>query len=273
MVGKRRLLRSAVLFSPLLLIGIGAPWVLADSEPATETEVVQRSRRAVQEAPDVAGDHGFRFVRIRYKDNRSGGWGRGGQTWAYDWPAAEENLYEAISRTTELHLDGDPVVLTLADSSIFDYPILYLCEPGFWQTDETEVAMLRTYFERGGFMIFDDFHDYEGYEARQWNNFYYNIKQVFPDREPVLLEPDHPIWSIYYDIDPVEAPSTKDYEGIGPYDDRYYGIFDDNGRMMAVICYNQDIGDGWEWPNRNLENASTISFQMAINFITWALTH
>ncbi len=44
--------------------------------------------------------------------------------------------------------------------------------------------------------------------------------------------------------------------------------------MVVVICYNQDIGDGWEWPSgRNLGEASTVSFQMAINFIIYALTH
>jgi hypothetical protein len=128
-------------------------------------------------------------------------------------------------------------------------------------------------------MIIDDFHDFgDGRVGPQWENFYYNIKQVFPDREPVELPPEHPIWSIYYDIDPVAAISTKLQGGEVPWldfdDDTYYGIFDDNGRMMAIICYNQDIGDGWEWPSGlNLGEASTISFQMAINFILYALSH
>jgi hypothetical protein len=106
----------------------------------------------------------------------------------------------------------------------------------------------------------------------QWDNFYMNIKRVFPEREPIELERDHPIWSIFYDIDPLTAVSTKG-RGFDMDDDTYYGIFDDNGRMMVVICYNQDIGDGWEWPGRNLGEASTVSFQMAINFIMYALSH
>ena len=142
---------------------------------------------------------------------------------------------------------------------------MYLTEPGYWMINETEVRMLREYFDRGGFVIFDDFH----YE--QWYNFYNNIKLVFPDREPVELKPDHPIWSVYYNIDPVEAPSTK--QRVGRYEDRYFWIYDDLGRMMCVISYNKDIGDGWEWPNRNIAKASTISFQMAINFIMYAYTH
>ena len=217
---------------------------------------------------DVRGDN-FQFVRIQYRSIGSR-WGRA--TWAFDYPTAEQNLYEAIDRTTSLRQDGDPIVLTLKDEQIFEHAVLYLCEPGYWMTNEEEVANLKKYFAQGGFMIIDDFHDYQ-VGGPQWSNFYYNIKQVFPDREPVELSPDHPIWSIYYDIDPIEAASTKDYEGFGKYDDVYYGIFDDDGRMMCVICYNQDIGDGWEWPERNFEDASTVSFQMAINFITYALTH
>lgn len=211
----------------------------------------------------------FQFVRIRYESIGSR-WGR--ETWAFDYPTAERNLYEAIERTTSLRLGGEPIVLTLEDDRIFEHTVLYLCEPGYWQLREEEAANLKTYFARGGFMIIDDFHDYQA-GGPQWSNFYYNIKQVFPDLEPVELPPDHPIWSIYYDIDPVEAASTKDYEGFGKYDDVYYGIFDDDGRMLCIICYNQDIGDGWEWPERNFEDASTVSFQMAINFIMYALTH
>jgi len=216
----------------------------------------------------AASDLGFRFVRIRYQANAFSR----APTWAYDYPTAEQNLYIALERTAKLFLEGPPLVLTLDDARIFDFPVLYLCEPGYWQTDEAEVENLRHYFARGGFVIFDDFHDYRP-DGPQWGNFYHNIKQVFPDREPVPLPPDHPIWSIYFDIDPIEAASTKDYEGFGRYDDQYFAIYDDDGRMMSVICYNQDIGDGWEWPDRNWTGSSTVSFQMAVNFILYALTH
>ena len=219
----------------------------------------------------TTNEYGFQFVRIKYESYR--GW-----TWAFDYPTAEENLNIAIERTTVLHVDGAPIVLTLKDEEIFEHPILYLCEPGYWITDEEEITNLQEYFARGGFMIIDDFHDYgDGRVGPEWNNFYHIIKQIFPDREPVELTADHPIWSIYYDIDPDAAVSTKIETGQTPWldadDDTYYGIFDDTGRMMVVICYNQDIGDGWEWPDYNLQDASTVSFQMAINFILYALTH
>lgn len=221
-------------------------------------------------------DYGFRFVRVIYDDVYQGiGGGRGVRgggrrgSWATDYPTSDFNLHMAISRTTNIPLMGDPLALSFDDPQIFNYPVLYLTEPGFWQTNDEEVAAMQKYFARGGFMIIDDFHDF-GDKGAQWFNMYYNIKQVFPDREPVPVEPDHPIWSIYYDVDPIEAPSTK--PEFTKYDDEYYAIYDDSGRMMCFISYKQDISDGWEWPGR-LAEASTVSFQMGINIIMYALTH
>lgn len=270
------MIRSTTIAGYLLLIGTGAiPW---SDAPASEPPRDVAGTAPVVWAPQASNDDlGFRFVRVRYQSHP----GLRQNAWATDYPTAEENLHEAIDLTTGLYLEGPPIVLSLTDDRIFEHPVLYLTEPGYWRTYEEEVAQLRTYLDRGGFLIIDDFHDYgRGYVGPQWNNMYDNMKRVFPDREPVELTAKHPIWSIYYDIDPDVAISTKNGGGrrfgmrFGPLDDIYYGIFDDDGRMMVVICYNQDIGDGWEWPTgRNLGDASTVSFQMAINFIIYALTH
>ena len=249
----------------------------ADSNPAavaaSESGVANPAGAALSQRVAQADDFGFRFVRARYQSHR----GYRNNAWATDYPEAELNLHEAVDRTTGFHVEGPPIVLDLTDERIFEHPVIYLTEPGYWMTNDEEVANLKEYLDRGGFLIIDDFHDYgRGSVGPQWNNMYDNIKRVFPDREPVELTADHPIWSIYYDVDPDATISTKNgfrWQRFGPLDDIYYGIFDENGRMVIVICYNQDIGDGWEWPNRNLSEASTASFQMAINFIVYALTH
>jgi len=218
-------------------------------------------------------DYGFRFVRVRYEipgmDGRGQGWGRGGgPMWAHDYPVAEQNFYIALKRTTTIHVEEPYLVLNLMDPEIFEHPILYLCEPGYWQITDEEVEKLREYLNRGGFLLFDDFRgDYE------WYNLYEQMQRVLPGREPIELPATHPIWSIYFDVDPVAAPSlVSGYRG-SITEDRYMGYFDDNGRLMALANHNQDIGDGWEYPDRDFENASTISFQMGINFVMYALTH
>ncbi len=145
---------------------------------------------------------------------------------------------------------------------------MYLCEPGYWQITDEEAEQLSEYLTRGGFLLLDDFRgEYE------WYNFYEQMQRVLPNHEPVELPPSHPIWSIYFDVDPVAAPSlVSGYFG-STEDDRYMAYFDDHGRLVALANHNQDIGDGWEYPNRDFENASTVSFQMGINFVIYALTH
>ena len=216
-------------------------------------------------------DHGFRFVRIRYDDPRGERARYGaGPAWSHDYPQAELNLHMALKRTTELYVEGEPLVLRLSDERIFEHPIIYICEPGYWTLEDDEVENFKEFLDRGGFVLFDDFRD--EYELAQLES---QMERVFPSLKRQEIPPDHPIWSIYYEIDPVEAPSLVGggFRRFGKYDDQYIAYFDENGRIAALACYNQDIGDGWEYPERSLGDASTISFQMGINFLIYALTH
>ena len=213
-------------------------------------------------------DHGFRFVRIRFEDVSGGGRGFGGNAWAHDYPTAEENFYIALKRTTAIHVQEPYLVLELDDDRIFEHPILYLCEPGHLDLTDEQAQRLRRYLDRGGFLLFDDFGG-----QREWNWFYEQMKRVLPEAEPTEILPSHPIWSIYYDVDPVAAPSLVSRRDWNQGEDRYMAYFDDAGRMVALANHNQDIGDGWEWPDRNFDDASTVSFQMGINYVIYALTH
>ena len=55
------------------------------------------------------------------------------------------------------------------------------------------------------------------------------------------------------------------------------GYLDDDGRLMAVFCHNNDIGDGWEreGENRDFFEAFSMkaSYPLGINIITYAMTH
>ena len=216
-------------------------------------------------------DHGFRFVRIRFDDPRGDRAFRGaGPAWSHDYPTAERNLHMALQRTTEVYVEGEPLVLRLSDKRIFEHAILYICEPGYWTLEENEVENLKEYIDRGGFLLFDDFRD--EIELVQLES---QMERVLPDLIRQEIPPEHPVWSIYFDIDPVEAPSLVGggWEPRNKYSDTYIAYFDKTGRIVAIACYNQDIGDGWEWPQQSLGDASTISFQMGINFLIYALTH
>ena len=57
----------------------------------------------------------------------------------------------------------------------------------------------------------------------------------------------------------------------------YKGIKDDKGRLMAIICHNTDLGDGWEREGENEdyfhELSEKKSYPMGINIVTYAMTH
>ena len=206
----------------------------------------------------------FTFVRVEWQSVRfnSGrrGFGRG-PFWAHDYPTAEHNLYIAIDALTSLPLTFENKVLTLNDEEIFNYPFLYICEVGYWGPSEDEAKTLQEYLNRGGFLLVDDFRG--GFE---WRNFVQQMQRVTPHK-PRLLSMEHPIFHCFFDFNELGVHSP--YWGMTP---QYYAIFDADDRMMVLINYNNDIGDGWEWPE-SYQDFSTEAFKLAVNYLVYSMTH
>jgi hypothetical protein len=206
----------------------------------------------------------FTFARVQWTGNNFGyGFaGRGnGPLWAHDYPIAEQNLYIAINALTSLPITYENKIITFTDDDIFDFPFLYICEVGYWTIGGKEAERLAEYLARGGFLMVDDFRG--GFE---WSNFLEQIKRVAA-KNPQPLAADHPIFHCFFDFDHLLAYSP--YGGLTP---RYYAIFDENGRIMVMINHNNDIGDGWEWPETD-EIFSTEAFKLGINYLIYSMTH
>jgi hypothetical protein len=222
----------------------------------------------------------FTFVRIRYSSYGRGGYGGYGYgKWATDYPDSDLNFSFRLQQLTSLEVDPHGKILELTDPALFDYPWIYLIEPGNMFLEEAEVAALRKYLLNGGFLMVDDF-----WGEAEWQNFYENIKRVFPEREPIELPLEHEIFHCVYDLKKKpQVPSIHawysghTYERFDAQEPHYRGIFDDKGRMMAIICHNTDLGDGWERegedPNYFKEMAEKWSYPLGINIVTYAMTH
>ena len=221
----------------------------------------------------------FTFVRVAYGSN---GWRGGG--WRTDYPDSDLNFSFRLQQLTSLKVEPNPIYLTLTDEQLFDYPFIYMIEPGDLWFEEAEVEALRRYLLNGGFMMVDDF-----WGDREWENFYEQIKRVFPDREPEELDISHPIFNNVYKLkEKPQIPSINHAmanrgtnitweRGADTEEVHYKGIFDDNRRMMVVICHNTDLGDGWEREGEDeyyfKEFAEKKSYPMGINIIFYAMTH
>ncbi len=225
----------------------------------------------------------FTFVRVKYSDGyggRSYGGHRG--KWRTDHPDSDLNFSLRLQQLTAMKVNPDPIFLELTDPALFDYPFLYMIEPGNMVLSEDEVAGLRRYCLNGGFMMVDDF-----WGDDEWYNFYSQIKRVFPEREPKDVPLEHEIFHCVYDLqDRPQVPSIHAFYSGYRYEGRYgsdtssanyRAIYDDDGRMMVFICHNTDLGDGWEREGENHEYfeqyAVKKSYPLGINIVTYAMTH
>jgi len=231
----------------------------------------------------------FTFVRVEYNSGGYGRRGRGGWGgwggWATDFPDSDLNFSYRLQQLTSLKVTPDPISLRLTDPKLFDYPFLYMIEPGAGGLflSEEEVAALRRYLLNGGFLMVDDF-----WGEWEYNIFYEQIKRVFPEREPQELDINHEIFRCVYLLkEKPQVPSIHSWAATGlTWEPRhgddaqtvhYRGIFDDKGRMMVIICHNTDLGDGWEREGESEEYfrafAEKKSYPMGINIVTYAMTH
>lgn len=222
--------------------------------------------------PHFPHDH-FTFVRIEYDSSYR--WGK----WLTDFPDSDLNFSYRLQELTSLKVNPHPKTLRLTDDELFDYPFVYMIEPGDIYLSDEEAAALRKYLFNGGFMMVDDF-----WGEREWDNFYEQIKKAFPDREAEEVPLEHEIFHCVYPLqEKPQVPSIHAWlsgyntERGDAREAHYRAFYDDRGRMVMLICHNTDLGDGWEREGENrdyfLEMSEKYAYPMGINIIVYAMTH
>ncbi len=231
----------------------------------------------------------FTFTRIR----RDRIYSSGGHWWT-DFPDSDLNLSYRLQQMTSLKVDPDGRVLDLTDKDLFNYPWIYMVEPGSLALKHEEVPMLRKYLLNGGVLMADDF-----WGEVQWEQFYHEIKRVLPERAFVDLPMDHPIFHSVFDLkgplNKLQTPNIR--QGIWSLEpgspdygvtwERHDGeecremhvraIFDDQQRIMVIAAHNCDNGDGWEREGENdgffHEFSEKRAFPLGINIVFYLMTH
>ena len=120
--------------------------------------------------------------------------------WSHNYPESEVHLNEFIDRTTRIDVEPDSYrLLELSSEEIFKYPFAYISEPGEMEMTEAEVANMREYIDRGGFILIDDF------DTWHMDNLREEMRRVFPDRQFVRLTISNPIFDLVFKVEDLDS--------------------------------------------------------------------
>jgi hypothetical protein len=207
----------------------------------------------------------FVLARWHYTAGRYGGGG-----WSHDYPTAEEHILQIMKEVTGINVDRLSYrVVELGSPEIFEYPFSYVSEPGEMELTDHEVANLREYIDRGGFVMIDDFGG-QGQGPQEFEAFRDNLIRAFPDRDMFLLDDSHEMLNTFYEIDSIQTVHPMSLVK-----SVFYGYPDAGNRLCMIVCYANDVGDYWEFIDepRYAVKPSAEALKLGINFVMYAMTH
>ena len=211
--------------------------------------------------PRVAGAqpvYDFWFTRLRYDSG--------------DWDVDRRmpsNILTSLVDYTNLRVDPEERVVSLADPAMLTAPFCYLSGHTLVEFNQAEAANFERYVRSGGFVFVDDCnHDIDGLFARSFER---QMARMFGDGALETLPNDHPLYSSFFTFD---GPPATSFELNGWGDDLVHdylkGIVID-GRV-AVLYSNKDYGCEWDYDWRNKRFLAEDNTKFAVNIIIYALT-
>jgi hypothetical protein len=228
----------------------------------------------VEDPPDVGRKGEFALGRLRYRSPLDRG-RRFYSRWGIDANKGDRLFIGLLHRLTIIDVEPIETIIDVSSDEIFNLPWLFAVSVGDWQLAPSESDRLRKYFDRGGFLMVDDFHnDWE------WDVFMTGIHQIYPDAEVVELTDTHSAFHTVFDMkDRVRVPGANVVHGSGierggavPH---WRAILDSRGRMIVAITFNMDIGDGWEFADDPYypERYASEAIRLGVNYVIYAMTH
>ena len=238
-------------------------------------------RGPFRERPNIRYDGRFTFVRLKYTTAPGGYWYGGWPAWGHGYPIAEQNLMNIMNEVSYLspHVD-DINVLTLDDPDLFKYPIAYVIEVDWWAMTDSEAAELRTYLQKGGFLIVDDFKPRRfrgGFGSdfgSGWEVFAAQMRRVLPGGQFVDLEASHPIFHSFFEVNRLDIIPQAYIAGTPV----FRGLYEDNDsrkRLQIIVNYNTDVSQFWEWSGTGLRpiDDTNEAYKLGVNYVMYGMTH
>ena len=186
----------------------------------------------------------------------------GGGDWYVNMRSSLPNLIDFCNQN--LHTNFEPqVVVEVGSALLFNCVYVHLTGHGNIYFSEQEAQNLRTYLEAGGFLHIDDNYGLKEFAQRE-------MKKVFPHLKWQELSPKHSLFKAPY-IFPKGLPKIHEHDGKRP---QAFALFW-KGRMVALLTYESDLGDGWEDASvhNDPKSTRTTALRMGANIIHYVLTH
>lgn len=224
-----------------------------------------------EDPPDAWEETEFAFARLRYRSGRDGWRAR----WGVDANKSDRQFIQGVRRLTRVHARSVEHIVDIDTEEMFNWPFLYAVGIGDWNVSEAQATRMRAFFDRGGFFMVDDFHN-----EREWASFMAGMQRIIPGCQAVELQDNDPIFHTVYDLSKrfrvpglnVVHDDQIERGGIEPH---WRAILDDKGRVIVGICFNQDLGDAWEWADipDYPEMYASMAYRLGVNYLIYSMTH
>ena len=236
-------------------------------------------------ATDADFDGRFNFCRLMYTSVVRE---EGGAGWSTDYPGADQNLSIRLSELTKMAVSksnaGEPnhLVVRATDPQLFQCPWVQMSDGGTAGFNDDEIARLREYLLKGGFLWADDF-----WGDAAMEHLTAEFSKILPANEyPVRDIPlTHPMYRTMFQI--TKLPQIPSIRIWGPYrvtSERgaetetvhFRGISDPAGRLMVLMTHNTDIADAWEREGEDrdyFQNFSPDGYAVGINVLLYTMAH
>jgi len=230
---------------------------------------------------DTAGCH-MLYTSVRREANGSG--------WRTDYPWAQRNLLIRMSELTKARVSWlKPHVphvwlVRLTDPALFECPYLMASDVGTIGLSDEEVAGLRLYLMKGGFLWVDDF-----WGEAAWDQWSRELARAMPATEysiedVPLSDPIFQAMAVVKKIPQVTGIGfwravggrTTSERGEETAVAHFRAIRDKHGSIIAVMTHNTDVSNSWERETEDpayFYQFSVDGYALGINVLLYAMTH
>jgi hypothetical protein len=255
-------------------LALGAALALAQGRGRIWARYEHEMQDPIEDPPDAGRKGELVLGRLRYRsrlDGRRGGYAR----WGIDANKGDRTFIAILTRLTRIDVQPVEHIVDIDSDDMFDIPFLVAISIGDWDLSPPQAERLRRFFDRGGFLMVDDFHN-----EREWANFMRGMQMIDPAAAADELGDDDPAFHVMFDLkERIRVPGANVVHGDGierggavPH---WRAVRDSRGRMMVAITFNQDVGDGWEFADHPdyPEKYASAAIRIGTNFVVYAMTH